>query len=173
MPGSSRRESFCTSCAWRGASPTGTCQECGSAALAEVSHGAVIELPAGYRPCLTCGKLEEPLVFRGSVRLASLIWIARETRRAGYYCGRCAQKQAAGNLAFTGLLGWWGFLSVIFWAPRATYHNWRAVWRPPRRPLAWGAVDAAALAEELRARREPGWSAFGATDLFAPPESAS
>lgn len=105
-------------------------------------------------------RLDEPLLFRGSVRLASLVWIAREKRRAGYLCASCARKQTAGSLAYTGLMGWWGLLSVLVYAPRATYHNWRAVWRAPRKPLSWGALDAAALGEELRAGREHRWSAF-------------
>jgi hypothetical protein len=94
------------------------------------------------------------------VRLASLIWIARENRRAGYFCAACARKQTAVSLAYTGLMGWWGFLSFLLYAPRATYHNWRSVWRAPRKPLSWGALDAAAVGEELRAAREHRWSAF-------------
>jgi hypothetical protein len=158
--GTSRRESFCTSCGWAGTSHIGACPECGSAALGEVVDGALVQLPAGHTPCLKCGRVDEPLFFRGSVRLASLIWIARENRKAGYVCASCARKQTAGSLAYTGLLGWWGFLSFLIYAPRATYHNWRAVWGPPRKPLSWGAFDALGLGEELRAAREHRWSAF-------------
>jgi hypothetical protein len=119
-----------------------------------------VRLPAGYSPCSKCGRTDEPLAFRGSVRLASLIWIARENRKAGYVCASCARKQTAGSLAYTGLLGWWGFLSFLVYAPRATYHNWRSVWSPPRKALSWGALDAVGLGAELQAARENRWSAF-------------
>ena len=155
-----RGDSFCTSCGWAGTTYIGACPECGSSTLGHVRDGALVELPAGYRECSRCGRADEPLLFRGSVRLASLVWIARENRRAGYLCASCARKQTAGSLAYTGALGWWGLLSVLLYAPRATYHNWRAVWRAPRKPLSWGALDAAALGEELRAAREHRWSAF-------------
>lgn len=158
--GSARDESFCTACGWSGRSHIGACPECGSPALADLSSGALVGLPAGHSACTRCSRLDEPLIFRGSVRLASLIWIAREKRRAGYFCASCARKQTSGSLAYTGLLGWWGLLSVLLYAPRATYHNWRAVWRAPRKPLSWGALDASALGEELRAAREHRWSSF-------------
>lgn len=67
------------------------------------------------------------------------------------------------SLAYTGLLGWWGFFGAFFWTPRATYHNWRAVWSPPRKPLDWGARPVAELAAalaEARAERDDHWSAF-------------
>jgi hypothetical protein len=76
---------------------------------------------------------------------------------SGYWCERCTPRKTAMSLAYTGLVGWWGFFGAFYWAPRATYENWRAVWRPPRNPLKWGAVPvaavAAALVEELAARR--------------------
>jgi hypothetical protein len=40
---------------------------------------------------------------------------------------RAKSKQKSGSLAYTGLLGWWGLLSLLLYAPRATYHNWRAI----------------------------------------------
>jgi hypothetical protein len=74
------------------------------------------------------------------------------------------------SLAYTGLVGWWGFFGAFYWAPRATYENWRAVWRPPGNPLKWGAVPvaavAAALAEERAARKHDVWSGFD-VDLAA------
>ena len=121
--------------------------------MAEISRGALVALPAGYQPCAGCNALDKPLAFRGSVRLFSVILLARESRKAGYSCEECARRQTAGSLAFTGLLGWWGIFSLIFYAPRATYHNWRAVWKPPRRPLDWGALDASSLAQALAGRK--------------------
>ena len=115
---------------------------------APANSGALVGLPAGHSACARCGRLDEPLIFRGSVRLASLIWIAREKRRAGYFCASCARKQTSGSLAYTGLLGWWGLLSVLLYAPRATYNNWRAVWRAPRKPLSWGALQPATEAPQ-------------------------
>jgi RNA polymerase subunit RPABC4/transcription elongation factor Spt4 len=163
--GSSRREGLCTSCGWTGTNHIDMCPECGSHDLADLAGGALVRVPPGYDPCARCGRTDHPLIFRGSVRLAGLIWIAREKRTAGYFCEACARKTAARSLAYTGLLGWWGFLSFLVYAPRATYHNWRAVWRAPRKPLAWGATEAAPLAEQLRAARPHRWSGFeGASD---------
>jgi hypothetical protein len=71
------------------------------------------------------------------------------------------------SLTYTGLLGWWGVFGLFFWAPRATFQNWRAVWLPPRKPLKWGAVPVAAFAEALaqeRAGRDDHWSTFDADE---------
>jgi hypothetical protein len=139
----------------------GVCAACSGTDLATFADGAVVALPAGHRPCDRCASADRPLVFRGSIRLYSVILLARESRVTGYVCEECARKQTAASLAFTGLLGWWGLISALVWAPRATYHNWRAVWRHPRKPLAWGALEADAFADAVRPRREDGWSTFG------------
>jgi hypothetical protein len=97
--------------------------------------------------------------------VGAIIWFIRWRRIAGYWCERCARKKTAMSLTYTGLLGWWGFFGIFFWAPRATYENWRAVWRPPRKPLGWGAFPAAelaeALAEQRASRDHDRWSGFG------------
>lgn len=157
--------SLCLACGRLDAAAAGMCAACGSADVAPVADGALVGFPAGHQACERCGALDRPLLFRGSIRLYAVILFARESRVAGYLCAECAARQTAASLAFTGLLGWWGFLSALLWAPRATYHNWRAVRRHPRRPLAWGALEAEAFAEAVRpARGDDGWSAFGATD---------
>ncbi len=96
--------------------------------------------------------------------MGSIIWFIRMSVVSGYWCEDCARKKTAMSLAYTGLIGWWGFLGAFYWAPRATYENWRAVWRPPRKPLNWGAIPVAAVAdaleEERAARRDDRWSGF-------------
>lgn len=160
-PRSPHGNTLCLACGSENAL-AGLCAACGAADVAEIADGAVVALPAGHRPCERCAAADRPLVFRGSIRLYSVILIAREARTAGYVCEECARKQTAASLAFTGLLGWWGLISAFVWAPRATYHNWRAVWKHPRKPLGWGALEADAFAEAVRPLREERWSSFGA-----------
>lgn len=163
MARSPHGSSLCLACGGETAL-SGTCAACGATDVAAIADGAVVALPAGHRACERCNAADRPLVFRGSMRLYSLVLIARESRTAGYVCSECAHRQTAASLAFTGLLGWWGLISAFVWAPRATYHNWRAVWKHPRKPLAWGALDAAAFAEAVRPSRGEhgdGWSSFG------------
>jgi hypothetical protein len=105
--------------------------------------------------------------------VGSIIWFIRIRLVSGYWCEDCRPRKTAMSLAYTGLVGWWGFFGAFYWAPRATFENWRAVWRPPGKPLKWGAfpVDAvaAALEEERAARRDDRWSAF---DVDEPAEDA-
>ena len=160
-PGSPHRTTLCLACGSE-SSLSGICGACAGRDLATFADGAVVGLPAGHRPCDRCDALDRPLVFRGSIRLYSVILIAREARVAGYVCEECARKQASASLAFTGLLGWWGVISAFVWAPRATFYNWRAVWKHPRKPLDWGAIEADTFADAVSPGRDGGWSTFGA-----------
>lgn len=156
-------ESFCLGCGWTGDRAPAGCPACGAQELAAVRGGALVAFPAGTVPCGKCGSTEHPLVFRATSRVASFVWLIRERRLSGYWCEGCARKHVAASLAYTGLAGWWGFLGAFFWTPRATYFNWRAVWAPPRRPLAWGAEPVAELATLLtdaRMERDDVWSGF-------------
>ena len=150
-------------CGWTGTGSLAGCPACGFPEVAAVRAGALVSIPAGTAPCMACGSLERPLVFRGRSRVAALIWLIRERRVSGYWCERCARTKTAASLAYTGLVGWWGVFGAFFWAPRATYHNWRAVWSPPRRPLTWGAESVSEFAAQLADARAGGddqWSAF-------------
>ena len=159
----SREESFCLACGWAGLDARAGCPACGAQQVAAVRRDAIVQFPAGTVPCRSCGTMERPVVFRGTSRVAALIWLIRERRLSGYWCEQCARKHVAASLAYTGLVGWWGFFGAFFWTPRATYWNWRAVWGPPRRPLAWGAEPVAELASAIadaRVRRDDPWSGF-------------
>ena len=158
----SREESFCLACGWADLDARAGCPACGAQEVAAVRAGALVSFPAGTVPCRSCGTMERSVVFRGTSRVAALIWLIRERRLSGYWCEGCARKHVAASLSYTGLVGWWGVFGAFFWAPRATYWNWRAVWAPPRRPLGWGAEPVAHVAAEIaeaRAGREP-WSGF-------------
>lgn len=151
--GSSRGDLICMACGAAGNPQLSQCSSCGSTELAEVARGGIVSLPTGARACQKCDANDRPLVFRGTIRHVGAIIIARETRIAGYFCARCARRETIRSLTYTGLLGWWGLISFFLWAPRATITNWRSVWRPPTRPLNWGALDANAYAENLAAGR--------------------
>jgi hypothetical protein len=162
-------ESFCTACGWSGHDTLAGCPACGSSDLADVSGGALVTLPPGKAACAACGTQDRPLAFRGTSRIGSVIWLLRSRRVSGYWCEGCARKQTALSLAYTGLFGWWGFLGAFFWTPRATYHNWRAVWSPPRKPLDWGAWPLSEAAAEFAeaGRRDDQWSPFDPRETAA------
>jgi len=160
--GAPHGESFCMACGWSGAGAVAGCPACGSSELAAVRAGALVTLPTGKTPCSNCGTLERPLAFRGTTRVGSLVWLLRTRPVSGYWCERCARKRTAASLAYTGLFGWWGFPGAFFWAPRATYHNWRAVWSAPRKPLDWGAWPVAEAAS-----RDEHWSSFDTPETAA------
>jgi hypothetical protein len=155
---------FCLACGWTGDRAPAGCPACGAPALATVRCGALVSIPPGSWACDSCRADGRTLLFRGTWRVGSIIWFIRVRQVSGYWCEPCARKKTAMSLTYTGLVGWWGFLGAFYWAPRATYANWRAVWRPPRKPLKWGAVpvDAAvaAVAAARTARRDDMWSAF-------------
>jgi hypothetical protein len=162
---------FCLECGWSGDRAPAGCPACGAPGLAGVSGGALVSIPRSDWRCDSCGLGDRALAFRGTRRVASLIWYIRMRLVSGYWCEDCARKKTAISLVYTGLVGWWGFFGAFYWAPRGTYENWRAVWKPPRRPLKWGALAIAgvaqALADERAAKRDDRWSAF---DLDEPAE---
>lgn len=147
-------EAMCLRCGWLGGRNVAKCPDCDSIGMARVSKDAVIGLPAGSLACPRCGRLDEPITFRGGTRLLSLIVWVRELRVGAYLCPACARRFTATNLAFTGVLGWWAISSLLFYAPRATYQNWRAVWAAPRNALRWGAIRASDLAGSIREGHE-------------------
>jgi hypothetical protein len=156
--GSVRGQSLCTSCGAEERQQLGQCSACGSTELADMAWGGIVSVPAGALACQRCEARDRPLVFRGTIRHVGAIVISRETRVSGYFCARCARRETIKSLTYTGLLGWWGFISFFLWAPRATITNWRSVWNPPARPLNWGALEATAYAEDLAgSRARPCW----------------
>jgi hypothetical protein len=155
---------FCLACGWSGDRAPAGCPACGAPDLARALRGALVSVPRSNWRCHSCGGGDRPLAFRATRRVASLIWFIRIRSVSGYWCKDCARKRTALSLAYTGLVGWWGFFGAFYWAPRATYENWRAVWKPPRKPLKWGALAVAdvalALEAERAAQRDDRWSAF-------------
>jgi hypothetical protein len=137
----------------------GQCSRCGSDELATVAGGAIVAWPAGALPCERCGAEDWPLVFRGTIRHIAALVFARDRRVAGNYCPACARSETVKSLVYTGLLGWWGLISALILAPRATYVNWRSVWRAPRKPLKWGAIEASEYSNQLQAKKidDPWW----------------
>jgi hypothetical protein len=164
---------FCLACGWSGDRAPAGCPACGAAGLAEVRAGALVSIPRSNWRCDSCEGQDRALVFRGTRRVAALVWFIRIRLVAGYWCEKCASRKTGMSLLYTGFVGWWGFFGAFYWAPRATYENWRAVWKPPRKPLKWGAIPvevvASALEKERAARREGLWSAF---DIDETAESA-
>jgi hypothetical protein len=159
---------FCLACGWTGDRAPAGCPACGAPSLARTLRGALVSIPRSNGRCDSCGGQDRALVFRGTRRVAALVWFVRMRLVAGYWCEKCAHKKTAMSLLYTGLVGWWGFFGAFYWAPRATYENWRAVWRPPRKPLKWGALAVAdvalALENQRAAERDDRWSAFDADE---------
>ena len=153
----------CGLCATRHAG-VGECPACGShshfVVRSSVDGEWVEELPAGF-PCPGCGRVDQPLVFRGWSRLGSFLLWCWERRAGGYLCPNCALIESSKSLLFTALLGWLSLPSVLFFAWRSTYHNWRSVFAAPSKPLAWGALGGEELAEILAAILSDGPDGFG------------
>jgi DnaJ-like protein len=141
------REAVCGDCGRVGAAAAGRCQDCGSDSLVWVAEGFVVAFPPGSRRCSGCGLSDRPLELRGWVRLVGLLVWQRERRLAAYVCRDCARRETTASLLVTSLLGWWSILGFLFFAPRATFHNWRACFTYPRWPGSWGALPAVELAE--------------------------
>lgn len=156
---------LCAACATPIEEP-GACPACGSIALIRVSDGYLSEFPAGCMPCPGCGGTTKPLVFRGWVRLLSLIWWVSEGRAAGYLCRNCARFETTKALLFSALLGWWSVPSFFFYGWRATCHNWRAIWTAPAKLHEWGAISAAEFAEDVETTREDAFAAAEEEWLF-------
>lgn len=151
---------LCGTCgATRGAGTR--CADCGSNLVARLLDGAVVALPAGSMACERCGTTRRPVRFRGWVRLASAVWWTRARQRAAYVCAPCAQRETAGALAYSALLGWLAIPSWFVHGWRALATNWRALVAPPANPLAWGAEPAAAFADGL-----PHLDAWHATEFL-------
>lgn len=145
---------ICGICGTVGRAGSARCPSCGFDGLLKIAGGAVVSFPAGSFPCPGCGSDRKPLVFRAWVRHLAYVLASRESRLAGYVCLDCARRRTAAALVYTGLLGWWGVLSFLFRAPRATFYNWLAAFRHPISPLAWGAIPVDQVIAEIRARRE-------------------
>jgi hypothetical protein len=121
---------FCLECGWSGEPAPAACPACGAPGLAGVSTGALVSIPRSDWRCDSCGLGDRALAFRGTRRVASLIWFIRMRLVSGYWCEDCARKKTAISLVYTGLVGWWGFFGAFYWAPLGTYENWRPSGNP-------------------------------------------
>jgi hypothetical protein len=69
------------------------------------------------------------------VHNAYWVWSALAFTRWGSQqqvsCRRCAAKTQAGKLAFSSVLGWWGFPWGLFWTPVQVARNAMALASPP------------------------------------------
>jgi hypothetical protein len=139
------RDAVCEACGRVGSSAAGRCAACGSTSLARTADGFVVGFTAGMRRCPECGTAERPLELRGWVRLTSVLVWQRERRHAAYVCHACARRETARCLFYTAAFGWWSVFALLFLAPRATFHNWRAAYTYPRAPRRWGAQPATEL----------------------------
>jgi hypothetical protein len=164
---------FCLACGWTGDRAPVGCPACGAPSPATVRAGALVSIPPGSWACDSCGTRDREVFFRGTRRVGSIIWFIRMRVVSGYWCAECGRKKIAMSLVYTGLVGWWGFFGAFYWAPRATYETWRAVWWPPRKPLKWGAIPVVALAGALEegraARRDDRWSGFDLDEAESAP----
>jgi hypothetical protein len=154
---------LCTDCGERLEGDAG-CGCRGAGERARVFRGYVVAVPAGTLPCGRCGVSDRPLALRGWSRLLAFGIGVRERRRAGYVCADCANSETLKSLLLTALLGWWSLPSVLFYAPRATVQNWRAVWTHPANPGKWGAIAAADFRSTLFAATAEGGAGEGVDD---------
>jgi len=159
---------LCLSCGMPWAGESDVCPGCHATHVARVYGDAVVEFPAHSLPCPRCGRDEKPIVFRTWALEAGFFVWCRDGRVSAYLCPDCARLQTTKALVFTGLLGWLSFPGWIFFAWRATYFNWRAIWTHPAEPLRWGAMPAQALIDDMR-RAQQRAEAFESADegLFA------
>lgn len=134
---------------------TDKCPQCGSSVRALLQHEYIVGFSPGSLPCPNCYRSDQEVVFRGWSRVWALLFWAWEQRRAAYLCADCARQETAINLVFTALLGWWSIPSFFFYAPRATYYNWRAAFRSPTSPGDWGAVHVGEFLHEERQEQQP------------------
>jgi hypothetical protein len=99
--------------------------------------------------CSSCGRDQEPLVFRGWSRVYSFLLWTSETRLGGYVCPNCALMNSAISLFITALLGWLSFTGVLFYAWRSSFWNLSSLAGPPTSPGNWGAISEAELKDVL------------------------
>ena len=144
---------MCGTCGSLEPEATAKCAACGGTSIYGVAAGAVVSLPQGFA-CPACGRDDETLIFRGWVRHTAFVIGSRELRGASYLCPPCQNRAVATALAWTGICGWWSLPSFFVRAPRATFYNWLAAFRPPIRPLAWGAVPVEELLNGIRGERD-------------------
>jgi len=142
--------SLCLSCGMPRAGQHARCPDCGSALVALVVRDAIVRLPANSFPCMRCGRDDRPLAFRTWAYEGGLLFWCWDGRRSRYVCPDCARIEAAKALSFTGVLGWLSLPGILFYAWRATYVNWRAIWTHPGNPLRWGAIPAQVVIDEAR-----------------------
>jgi len=159
--------SLCLSCGMPHAGRHTSCPSCSSRLVAQVHNDAVVEFPAHSLPCPKCGREDQPLLFRTwAFEWGLFIW-CRDGRASGYMCPDCTRTQTAKALSFTGALGWWSLPGVLFFAWRATYFNWRAIWTHPGQPLRWGAIPAQAMLDGFRRAYEEAEAVEDEEALFA------
>lgn len=133
------------------------CPSCGSSSYAEVADDHIVGFSAHSFPCPGCFRADRPVFFRGWSRVWGLLFWVSEQRRAAYLCRDCAQRETITSLLFTAILGWWSIPSFLFYAPRATYFNWRSVFASPAEPGEWGAIPLEEFLYDLKseAQQEP------------------
>jgi hypothetical protein len=164
---SSSLVSLCLSCAKPCPGEHSSCPTCHSPLVAHVYRDAVVTFPAHALPCPKCGRDDRPLVFRTwGVEAGFLFWCS-DGKRSAYLCPDCARVETAKALSFTGLLGWFNLPGTVFFAWRATYYNWRAIWTYPAQPLKWGAMPARTILDEMRRAFEEAEAVEGEELLFA------
>ena len=163
----SSRVSLCLSCAMPYPGDHAGCPNCHSPQVARVFGDALVEFPAHSLPCPKCGRDDQPLVFRTWAVEAGFLFWCTDGRRSAYLCPDCARVETAKALSFTGLLGWWSVPGVFFFAWRATYYNWRAIWTHPAQPLKWGAIPAQAILDDMRRAFEEADAIDDEESLFA------
>jgi hypothetical protein len=165
--------SLCLSCGMPHAGQHSSCPSCHAPFVAHVHKDAIVSFPAHSLPCPRCGRDDQPLVFRTRSYEAGLFIWCRETRHSAYLCPDCTRIETAKSLAFTGLLGWFSFPGVFFFAWRSTYFNWRSIWTHPATPLKWGAIPAQAIIDDMRRAFDEAASQVHEEGLFSDSPLAS
>jgi predicted RNA-binding Zn-ribbon protein involved in translation (DUF1610 family) len=126
----------CTTCL-RALSPYagvfGPCPTCGAHGRAKAtSGGTLIEFSAhDGLPCAHCGRDNVDLRFRQFRYVIGMVFLDRVAAYAGYVCSSCKWRLFWKYQALTFVLGWWGFLAMLFRNPRAIISNVRALFSAP------------------------------------------
>jgi hypothetical protein len=102
------------------------------AAAAQVPEGDAKSLAHQIHqgPCPRC-KGPGPVDVHTSYWAWSALLMTRWGNQPQLKCRRCGVKSQLGNVAFTGLLGWWGFPGGLIWTPVQIGRNLRGMVAPP------------------------------------------
>lgn len=136
---------LCTDCLHADERKIAHCPSCGGTSFAKVTKtGDLTSVPAeAGMPCQGCFERDRHLQLRYYRRVLAMIVVDRIWGEAGYFCSSCRWKHFGKNLAFTLVLGWWGFAAAFVRNPYAIAVNVWALFAPPFGASELGAINVA------------------------------